>query len=450
MHLLNLGVRFPVVHLGLNKRTKTLYIIALVSILYFYLELHPSVVNKQSREVLPPSRANWQDFGDEESHLNNVLLHGTGTALVALVDDLRRELDRGSVSLLVLLDLSAAFDTINHGILLGCLAGMGLGGTILQWLRSFLEGRSQMVSLGDTCSAPQPLTCGVPQGSVLSPMLINIYMKLLGEIIQSFGVRCHLYADDVQLCHSFPPVTQEAVQVLNRCLAAVSDWMGSNKLKLNPDKIEVLLVSRKAEQGIGLQPVLDGVTLPLKTQVCSLGVLLLDSSLSLEPQVSAMARGAFAQLRLVRQLRPYLGKSDLATVVYALVTSRLDYCNALYVGLPLKTARKLQLVQRAAARLIMGAAYRERTTPLLSQLHWLPICYRAQFKVLVLTYKALNGSGPTYLSERISSYEPTRTLRSSGEALLSIPPASQVQLVGTRDRAFSVVAPPSAVGLPPQ
>uniref|UniRef100_A0A803SSU4 Reverse transcriptase domain-containing protein n=2 Tax=Anolis carolinensis TaxID=28377 RepID=A0A803SSU4_ANOCA len=366
--------------------------------------------------------------------------HGTETALVALVDDLRRELDRGSVSLLVLLDLSAAFDTIDHGILLGRLAGMGLGGTVLQWLHSFLEGRSQMVSLGDACSAPQPLTCGVPQGSVLSPMLFNIYMKPLGEIIRSFGVRCHLYADDVQLCHSFPPVTKEAVQVLNRCLAAVSDWMRANKLKLNPDKTEVLLVSRRAEQGIGLQPVLDGVALPLKTQVRSLGVLL-DSSLSLEPQVLAVARRAFAQLRLVRQLRPFLGRSDLATVVHALVTARLDYCNALYVGLPLKTARKLQLVQRAAARLITGAAYRERTTPLLSQLHWLPICYRAQFKVLVLTYKALNGSGPIYLSERISSYEPTRTLRSSGEALLSIPPASQARLVGTRDRAFSVAAP---------
>uniref|UniRef100_A0A803TQ40 Reverse transcriptase domain-containing protein n=1 Tax=Anolis carolinensis TaxID=28377 RepID=A0A803TQ40_ANOCA len=197
--------------------------------------------------------------------------HGTKTALVALVDDLRCELDRGSVSLLVLLDLSAAFDTVDHGILLGRLAGMGLGGTVLQWLRSFLEGRSQMVSLGDTCSAPQPLTCGVPQGSILSPMLFNIYMKPLGEIIRSFRVRCHLYADDVQLCHSFPPVTKEAVQVLNRCLAAVSDWMWANKLKLNPDKTEVLLVSRKAEQGIGLQPVLDGVALPLKTQVCSLG-----------------------------------------------------------------------------------------------------------------------------------------------------------------------------------
>uniref|UniRef100_A0A803SXZ5 Reverse transcriptase domain-containing protein n=1 Tax=Anolis carolinensis TaxID=28377 RepID=A0A803SXZ5_ANOCA len=366
--------------------------------------------------------------------------HGTKTALVALVDDLHRELDRGSVPLLVLPDLTTAFNTVDHGILLGRLVGMGLGGTVLQWLHSSLEGRSQMVLLGDACSAPQPLTCGVPQGSILSPMLFNIYMKPLGENIRSFGVRCHLYADDVQRCHSFPPVTKEAVQVLNRCLAAVSVWMRANKLKLNPDKTEVLLVSRKAEQGIGLQPVLDGVTLPLKAQVCSLEVIL-DSLLNLEPQVLAVARGAFAQLKLVRQLCSYLGKPDLATVVHALVTSRLDYCNALYVGLPLKTVQKLQLVQWEAAKLITRVAYREHITPLLRQLHWLPISYQAQFKVLALAYKALNGSGPAYLSEHVSCYDPPRNLRSSGEALLAVLPPSQVRLAGTRDRAFSVVAP---------
>nr|XP_060628837.1 complement factor H-related protein 5-like isoform X2 [Anolis sagrei ordinatus] len=141
------------------------------------------------------------------------------------------------------------------------------------------------------------------------------------------------------------------------------------------------------------------------------------------------------------KLRPFLGKSDLAMVVHTLVTSRIDYCNALYVGLPLQTSWKLQLVQQSAARLLTGAVYRERTTPLLRQLHWVPISFRAHFKVLALTFKALNGSGPDYLSERISCYEPSRSLRSSGEALLLISLPSQTQLMGMRDRAFSAVAP---------
>uniref|UniRef100_A0A803TWX2 Reverse transcriptase domain-containing protein n=1 Tax=Anolis carolinensis TaxID=28377 RepID=A0A803TWX2_ANOCA len=263
---------------------------------------------------------------------------------------------------------------------------MGLGGTALQWLQAFLEGCSQLVKLGDTCSDPWPLTCGVPQGSILSPTLFNIYMKPLGEVIQSFGVRCHLYADDTQLYYSFPPKSKEAPRILDQCLAAVLAWMRVNKLRLNPDKTEVLQVSRMSDWGIGWQPVLDGVALPLKAQVCSLGVLL-DSGLTLEAQVSAVAGRAFAQLKLVRQLRPYLEKSDLTMVVHALVTSRLDNCNALYVGLPLKTARKLQLVQRSAARLLTGANYRARSTPLFKELHWLPFTFRAQFKVQVITYK---------------------------------------------------------------
>ncbi|XP_061438561.1 protein arginine N-methyltransferase 8 isoform X6 [Rhineura floridana] len=101
----------------------------------------------------------------------------------------------------------------------------------------------------------------------------------------------------------------EAVDVLNRCLAATMDWMTTSKLRLNPDKTEMLLVDGFSDQMVDIYPVLDGVTLPLKEQVCSLGIIL-DSSLSLEAHVASVARNAFYQLRLVAQLRPYLSKED--------------------------------------------------------------------------------------------------------------------------------------------
>ena len=134
----------------------------------------------------------------------------------------------------------------------------------------------------------------------------------------------------------------------------------------------MLLVSRKADEGIGILPVLDGVTLPLKTQVRSSGVLL-DSSLSLDAQVLVVARRAFPQLKLVRQLCTFLEMSDLATVTHALVTSHFDYYNTLYVGLPWKTVRKLQLLRNSAARLLTGASYREHITHLSQELHWLSV-----------------------------------------------------------------------------
>ncbi|KAF7244380.1 putative RNA-directed DNA polymerase from transposon BS [Varanus komodoensis] len=357
--------------------------------------------------------------------------YGTESALVALYDDLCREKDRGSASLLVLLELSAAFDTINHGILLDRLAGLGVGGTALQWFRSDLNGRFRKVVLGDYGPAPWQLCHGVPQGSILSPLLFNIYMKPLGEVIRRCGLRNHQYADDTQLYLSFSTNPGEAVAVLNRCLAEVMGWMRANKLKLNPDKTEVLLVGGSGFGEGELNLVLNGVALPLRDKVRSLGVLL-DPELSLEAQVTAVARSAFLQLWLIHQLCPYLEYNCLVTVTHALVTSRLDFCNTLYVGLPLKTVRILQLVQNRAVRLLTGTGHYVHMTPVLRQLHWLPIEVRAQFKVLVMTYKALNSLGPGYLKERLHPYMPARPLRSAGEALLREPSVKEIRRVGWR------------------
>ena len=169
--------------------------------------------------------------------------------------------------------------------------------------------------------------------------------------------------------------------------------MAANKLRLNPDRTEVLFLGDRGRVGVGDSLVLNGVTVPLR--------VILDSQLSMEAQVHSVSRAAVYQLHLVRRLRPYLPADCLARVVHALVISHLDYCNVLYVGLPLKVTRKLQLIQNAAARLVTGSGRRDHITLVLKDLHWLPVRFRAQFKVLVLTFKALNSLGPAYLKERL-------------------------------------------------
>uniref|UniRef100_M3XGY1 Reverse transcriptase domain-containing protein n=1 Tax=Latimeria chalumnae TaxID=7897 RepID=M3XGY1_LATCH len=130
--------------------------------------------------------------------------HSTETALVRVVNDLLITMDKGLLSLLVQLDLSSAFDTIDHGVLLERLEHhLGISGTVLNWFQSFLSDRSQVVRIGDSVSVPAAVSCGVPQGSILSPMLFAIYLLPLGDIARRYGVDFHCYADDVQLYLAF-------------------------------------------------------------------------------------------------------------------------------------------------------------------------------------------------------------------------------------------------------
>ena len=126
--------------------------------------------------------------------------HSTETALVSVHDDILRAIDDKKCILLIMLDPSAAFDIVDHEILLRRLSCMlGISGSALQWFRSYLTDRKQKVVVNDVFSKSTSLTCGVPQGSVLGPILFTIYMLPLGEIIRSHGVQFHMYADDCQL-----------------------------------------------------------------------------------------------------------------------------------------------------------------------------------------------------------------------------------------------------------
>jgi hypothetical protein len=146
--------------------------------------------------------------------------------------------------------MSAAFDTIDHGILLWCLpAWFGLTGNVLDWFVSYLFQRTQSIKIHDTCSAKMPLIYGVPQGSVLGPLLFTSYSTPLSNIISSHDCSHHLYADDTQLYIELTPDTaSSALTRLQDCLEAVKTWMTDNRLKLNPDKTEFMLFGDKPVQ----------------------------------------------------------------------------------------------------------------------------------------------------------------------------------------------------------
>uniref|UniRef100_M3XIF9 Reverse transcriptase domain-containing protein n=1 Tax=Latimeria chalumnae TaxID=7897 RepID=M3XIF9_LATCH len=193
-------------------------------------------------------------------------------------------------------------------------------------------------------------------------------------------------------------------------------------LRLNPKKTEVLMVGRDRVWGslFGTlsPPSMNGADLRVVKVTKSLGVFL-DASLTLERQISSVVSSGFFHLRNIRRLRLVLPHDSLSTLMHAFIASRLDYCNALYAGLPLKAIRRLQLVQNSAARVLHNVSRFDHITPMLWELHWLPIRWRITFKVLV--FKALNGLGPAYLRDFLMPYVPARSLHSESGCSLVVP-----------------------------
>ena len=174
--------------------------------------------------------------------------HSTETALTSIHNDILLAIDDNSCVILVLLDLSAAFDTVDHNILLGWLEHrFGITGKALFWLTSYLTDRTQFVKVANEHSTSRKLLCGVPQGSVLGPLLYSMYTAPLADIIRQHGLNFHFYADDTQLYLSFnPKATGEPMHSLSRvqsCISDITSWMTSNKLMLNSDKTEPLVLN---------------------------------------------------------------------------------------------------------------------------------------------------------------------------------------------------------------
>ena len=174
----------------------------------------------------------------------------TETAVTKVYNDMLLAADSGQVTSLCLLDLSAAFDTVDHDLLLLRLERQfGIRGVVLQWFRSYLHDRSYRVIYGGSTSAVIIIVCSVPQGSVLGPRLFIMYTADLSEVVKQHDVNINVFADDTQLYqHSFSDEMAPTVARLERCLRDVSHWMSANRLKLNPDKTELLWAGSKHNQ----------------------------------------------------------------------------------------------------------------------------------------------------------------------------------------------------------
>ena len=301
--------------------------------------------------------------------------------------------------MLLLLDLSAAFDTVDHEILLGRLSSrFGIKGKTLDWLRIYLTDRTQLVKVDDASSTVRPLHWGVSRGSVLGPILYLLYTSPLGDIVREHGLSFYFYADDSQLYTSFAcndtsdPVA--AKQRLENCVADINLWMTTNKLKLNNDKSEFLFLHSRFRHSLPPPTISVGMeNIRPSQQARNLGVIFYDT-MSLSPIV----KGAFYHIRNISKVRKYISKSTIEVLLHSFVSSKLDVCNFLLFGARKRDIVKWQSVHNAAARIIAGLKKRDHITETLRDLHWLPVEERIVFKINLITFKTLNDSGPRYQS----------------------------------------------------
>ena len=315
----------------------------------------------------------------------------------------------------MLLDLSAAFDTVDHRILLHRLEHqVGITGIALTWFHSYLSDRSFSVQLGQFSSPPSPFACGVPQGSILGPILFLLYMLPLGPILSKHNISFHTYADDIQLYLPLIP-NSNTFQPLLDCLTDIKSWMDTNFLNLNEDKTEIIIFDQHLAPQCNTP---DSLISNIRSSAKNLGVIM-DSAFKFQKQISSVVKTSFFQLRLLAKVKPYIPPKQLEIAIHSFISTRLDYCNSLYTGIDQYSLKRLQLVQNAAARMLTGTKKFDHITPVLASLHWLPVKQRIDFKVLLFAFKSLNGLAPSYLTELLERHKPNRTLRSAHKCLLT-------------------------------
>ena len=311
----------------------------------------------------------------------------------------------------------------------------------MDWYKSYLANRTQSVKIGKDTSVESSVRYGVPQGSVLGPLLFSLFFAPIEDVILSHNLDCMMYADDSQLYIIINPRCDRSVSLskIELCVIDIFTWCTNNSLVCNPGKTEVVhfrsCYAKSCEPISGIN-IGNKVISPMPI-VRDLGVLM-DQHLLFKKQVNNLCKGAWHAMQKIGRMRPYLNQDACERLVHAFVTSKLDSCNSILYGLPDTDLNKLQRIQNAAARLVSKSPKSCHITPVLRELHWLPVKDRITFKLLLLSFKALNGLAPIYISELLKPYDSSRSLRSSSQNYLSVPKSNSATY---GDRCFSVAAP---------
>ena len=288
--------------------------------------------------------------------------------MLKIHNDICMNMDSGKTATLVLLDLFSAFDTLDHSSIIELLSGWyGISGTALNWVRSYLSNRVQRVKLLDKLEETFKTDDGVPQGSVLGPLLFTLNTTPLSSVISRHNICHHLHAADTQIYLSLSKTDPEmSLWLVQQCLQDVSDWMIASKLKLNPDKTAFILIGTKTQQDKFKKfyptKLLDQDVTPTDS-ARNLGVEF-DKDFNFKKHISKVCRSCYYHIRDLRCLRRCLTATVTKAIATSLVSSKLDYCNSILYNITNREINKVQSVQNCLARVVTRSPRFCSVTPL--------------------------------------------------------------------------------------
>ena len=389
-----------------------------ISLLSVFSKIHKKFATKEIIKFLQAE--NLQDIYQSAYKAN----HGTITALLNITDDIYNALDDSELTLLVLIDYSKAFDTINHRILYAKLKVLGFHKDAISWVIAYLTDRKQKVKTLEDESGWEYVKNGVPQGSVIGPLLFSILVSDIRDVFEE--CKYHMYADDTQAYkRSTLDNVNSTIQKINSDLKRVSKYSDNNCLKINADKSNYIIIGSK-DHTTKLQDIrLDDIVInnePIKreTVTTNLGIEF-DQNLTWENQITKQVQNGYFKLKQLYRFKNFLSEKCKARLIETYVLSQLNYGNTVTQNITKELQNKLQKLQNSCFRFIYKVRKFEHISPYINEAKSLNINARTKYHGLVLMHKIVTKKAPVYLCNRIKYRSDIHTRNTRNSNLIHLP-----------------------------
>lgn len=352
-----------------------------ISILPVFSKIFESIINKQLCAYLDKFDVlSKTQFGFRSKH-------STKLALADLTADIAEHMDNGSTTLGIFIDLRKAFDTINHNILLKKLEHYGIRGIALNWFETYLHLRKQYVWAGGSVSEQRDILCGVPQGSILGPLLFLIYIN---DICNSSNIlKFRLFADDTNLFYSTNN-SRINLDVVDKELAKVNNWCNANKLTINIDKTNYMIFkTNQRSTNICGNLTINSTPIQCVSNSVYLGVVL-DSSLTWREHINKIVRKISSKIGVIGRLRHLLPRHVLLMLYNSIILPHLSYCIEIWGNTFKSIIDPLYKLQKKLVRLITFSAPRAPSAPLFKKLGILNVYQLCKLQTCVFTYDLIH------------------------------------------------------------